>query len=639
MSGLESLDSDICAALSHCLKSILLAFASIKIKLCSSSLKNKWLCGCEIKQALFCFPCLIFGGETAWTKIGVTDLQHLNAKIDKHENSFKHIHNATNLNLLGKVDIRQHIDIGYKISIQRHNELVDKNRYVLDKILNCIKCCGKHELPLRGHDEKVSSKNQGIFRGILDLCINLNSSLNDHFEKSTVFKGTSKTIQNDLLDSILSVCRNKIVNEIQQSEFIYIIVDETTDISNIFQLVLILRYEVQGRPVERFWSFANPNGHNAEALSQTIFGLIDPLLEKSPNKLIAQSYDGAAVMSGQKSGVNRVSVLDEVVGVRLPRAVQTRWNFNIRTVNTVFEHREDLIICMDKIIETSLQAKTINQATGIKRLLEDSDFIFWLTIFHKIMPHVDCLYSSVQARKTDPVQVNNAVKSFINEIIKIRDNMSSICSTVFNQSDINYIIHSNKRKTNEDPNTTKRIIALEVCDVLITQAKDRFSFNEHLTTALLFQNEYYPKFNDKFPIDYFQKTINCYPFFTKERLRTELEVIYSRDDFRLLKGIIPTINYIISNNMNDLFKEVLKLLKLLVVIPMTSSEAERGFSTLIRIKTCLRSTMGEERLNALSILSIESEMIAEDIDFNKKVIDNFSSTKNRRMDFIHKITP
>ncbi|KAL4126197.1 hypothetical protein QTP88_010423 [Uroleucon formosanum] len=247
-------------------------------------LKNKWLCGCEIKQALFCFPCLLFGGETAWTKIGVTDLQHLNSRIVKHENSFKHIHNATNLNLLGKVDIRHQIDIGYKIGIQRHNELVDKNRYVLDKILNCIKCCGKHELPLRGHDEKTSSKNQGVFRGILDLCIDLDSSLRDHFEKSTVFRGSSKTIQNYLLDSILSVCRNKIVNEIQQSEFISIIVDETTDISNIFQLVLILRYEVQDRPVERFWGFENPNGHNAEALSQTIFGLIDPLLEKSHNR-------------------------------------------------------------------------------------------------------------------------------------------------------------------------------------------------------------------------------------------------------------------------------------------------------------------------------------------------------------------
>jgi len=54
--------------------------------------------------------------------------------------------------------------------------------------------------------------------------------------------------------------------------------------------------------------------------------------------------------------------------------------------------------------------------------------------------------------------------------------------------------------------------------------------------------------------------------------------------------------------MNDLVKEVLKLLK--VVIPMTSSEADRGFSTLKKIKTCLRGIMGEDRLNALSILSI-----------------------------------
>jgi len=104
-------------------------------------LNNEWSCGCEIKQTLFCFPCLIFGGETAWTKIGVTDLQHLNSKTVKHKNSFKHIHIATNLNLLGKLVIIHQIDIGYKliiykICIQRHNELVDKNRYDLEFRLN-----------------------------------------------------------------------------------------------------------------------------------------------------------------------------------------------------------------------------------------------------------------------------------------------------------------------------------------------------------------------------------------------------------------------------------------------------------------------------------------------------------------------
>lgn len=81
-------------------------------------------------------------------------------------------------------------------------------------------------------------------------------------------------------------------------------------------------------------------------------------------------------------------------------------------------------------------------------------------------------------------------------------------------------------------------------------------------------------------------TVECYPFFVLERLKIELEVIYSRDDFRNLKNVTSTINYIINNNMEETFKEVYKLLKILVVTPMTSSEAERSFSTLKRIKTC-----------------------------------------------------
>lgn len=40
--------------------------------------KNKeWLCGCDTRDALFCFPCLLFGGEIARTKTGVTDLKQI----------------------------------------------------------------------------------------------------------------------------------------------------------------------------------------------------------------------------------------------------------------------------------------------------------------------------------------------------------------------------------------------------------------------------------------------------------------------------------------------------------------------------------------------------------------------------------
>ena len=107
---------------------------------------------------LFCFPCLLFGGDHSWTIKGVTDLKHLNEKILKHEKSSKHICNVVDLSLLGKVNIAAEIDSGYKLAIEKHNNQVKKNREILSKIINCIKFCEKFELPLRGHDESTSSK-------------------------------------------------------------------------------------------------------------------------------------------------------------------------------------------------------------------------------------------------------------------------------------------------------------------------------------------------------------------------------------------------------------------------------------------------------------------------------------------------
>jgi len=69
---------------------------------------------------------------------------------------------------------------------------------------------------------------------------------------------------------------------------------------------------------------------------------------------------------------------------------------------------------------------------------------------------------------------------------------------------------------------------------------------------------------------------------------------------------------------------------------MTSAEAEQSFSTLKRIKTFLRSTMSEDRLSALSMLSIEKLMIKNIPNFNEKVIDMFAEKNERRIELIYK---
>ena len=82
-------------------------------------------------------------------------------------------------------------------------------------------------------------KNPGVFLGLIDFACELDPTLQEHMSSNAAFKGTSKTIQNDLLDSILYVCQDHIKSEILKSDFLAIMTDETTDTQDKPQMVLV----------------------------------------------------------------------------------------------------------------------------------------------------------------------------------------------------------------------------------------------------------------------------------------------------------------------------------------------------------------------------------------------------------------
>ncbi|XP_071689073.1 uncharacterized protein [Rutidosis leptorrhynchoides] len=81
----------------------------------------------------------------------------------------------------------------------------------------------------------------------------------------------------------------------------------------------------------------------------------------------------------------------------------------------------------------------------------------------------------------------------------------------------------------------------------------------------------------------------------------------------------------------DLFPNILLAYKILLTVPVTVASAERSFSKLKLLKSYLRSTMSQERLNGLAILSIENKFLA-DIDY-EKIIDDFASRNAQRQRF------
>jgi uncharacterized protein YjhX (UPF0386 family) len=91
---------------------------------------------------------------------------------------------------------------------------------------------------------------------------------------------------------------------------------------------------------------------------------------------------------------------------------------------------------------------------------------------------------------------------------------------------------------------------------------------------------------------------------------------------------IDTLNYI---KRLDSFPNASIAYRILLTIPVTVASAERSFSKLKLIKSYLRSTMSQERLNGLAILSIEKEMLKK-LEY-KNLISNFASQKARRMHF------
>ena len=184
--------------------------------------RYEWLTGCSQTQKVYCFPCLLFGEsqrEKAWTKKGVNDWKHFSEKVKKHVMCGRHVDNCLKLAFFGRNNIAEQLSEAYRATKQRHNMEVEKNRHVLSKLIDCIKFCGAFELALRGHDETSDSDNPGVFLGLVDFAAALDSVLSKHLETATVFKGTSKTIQNELLDIMLNICKDVIKQEIKRQMF------------------------------------------------------------------------------------------------------------------------------------------------------------------------------------------------------------------------------------------------------------------------------------------------------------------------------------------------------------------------------------------------------------------------------------
>ncbi|CAH1112199.1 unnamed protein product [Psylliodes chrysocephalus] len=221
-----------------------------------------------------------------------------------------------------------------------------------------------------------------------------------------------------------------IKSEIKKAPFVSIALDATTDVANLSQLSTVVRYVLDGIPEGRFLGFLDVTSERtADALFKIVCEIISSL--ECGSKLVGQSYDGAAVMAGHLGGLQakvkekfkhaifvhciahrpnlillrnmdnikdckvlfstlsclasffsmsskRTGALDIHVQKRFPKVAPTRWNYNGRLVQTVFQFRDSLIHFFQDFCDNkkTWDTETVTAAKGSRKDNSNKEGIF-----------------------------------------------------------------------------------------------------------------------------------------------------------------------------------------------------------------------------------------------------------------------
>ncbi|KAI2643024.1 Zinc finger MYM-type protein 1 [Labeo rohita] len=195
---------------------------------------------------------------------------------------------------------KEHGDICMQLHSASINEIQERREY-----LRCIVAItgflARQDIPFRGHSEKESSANQGNFLEYFKLLSQFDPFLQNYTAASNSTY-LSPVSQNELIQSFAEEVTEEIRKEIKLSGMCAVMADEARD-GKTEQLAVCVRHvNSDGKVVECFLGLQELNFFDAKTITNTTEALLDAN-DLGNLTCVAQTYDGASVMSGASGGV------------------------------------------------------------------------------------------------------------------------------------------------------------------------------------------------------------------------------------------------------------------------------------------------------------------------------------------------
>lgn len=459
-----------------------------------SKIPRSWLCYSTVLDRAYCESCWLFANrkstsfKSEWIN-GINDWKHLSQSIQRHEISTQHLE-STNMRIIWM----KNRTIDKELEIQYSKEATFW-RNILLRLIKIILSLTAGNTALREHRGKIGSLekcSEGNFLRTVNLLAEFDPILNNLVSNPKhKIKYLSPLIQNELIEILANKVREIICDDIRKSCGFSIILDSTQDIKKVDQVSIIIRYVLVNYEIkkieikESFLGFFVLDKHHAvdyaNLLRQTLltFGL-------SINKCFGQGYDGAAVMSGQHSGVqtlirsdfpnavyvhccahnlnlvisdaakssSKVQTFFNIVqdvynffSVSAPRwallalgkeveskiqkktlkkVCPTRWEARHDSVFALKERYFDIIKALTHILLTSHKSDEKNLGGSLKKKLESAEFVLILSFWERILRSLNVVSKTLQLINFNIEFAVIQLDSAIEDLTNLRANYNNI---------------------------------------------------------------------------------------------------------------------------------------------------------------------------------------------------------------------
>lgn len=198
---------------------------------------------------------------------------------------------------------------------------IEKNQYYLMSIFDVIKFLVVNELSFRGSSEDADCQySMGKFVSLLAYTIDKDPKLKQFVSTIPDFaKYTSPEIQNMVIDDMASIVKEKIAAMVKASDgdMFTLKCDGTRDKNNVENLSVVVRFVHNGKVHEHLLDICEL-GHDELDAGSITNKIMEVLAanELDPKSMISQCYDGASVMTGKRSGVQKR--LQAIIGEDIP---------------------------------------------------------------------------------------------------------------------------------------------------------------------------------------------------------------------------------------------------------------------------------------------------------------------------------